>query len=139
MDLMHPSRWCSIFLPRAKGVIIPTVLFDSSLTHTFNTRQRVYADANLYNPDEFVVITESADQILGDLENKARDLNITLPSNVELVLEIVSQDSGPICGYYFVEHRSRCLFWLKEFDAEGICDGNRVVVSSSHLGRFGLQ
>ena len=100
--------------------------------------QRIYTDANMDDPDEFVVITESADQILGDLENKARDLNIMLPSDVELVLEIVPLDSGPICGYYFVEHRSRCLFWLEEFDAGGICEDIKVVVSSCHLGESSL-
>jgi hypothetical protein len=84
------------------------------------------------------VITESADQILGDLVNKTRDENITLPSDVELVLEIVPQDSGLICGYYFVEHRSRCLFWLENFDAEDICADIKAVVSLSHLRMSGL-
>jgi hypothetical protein len=95
--------------------------------------QRIYTDADLCDPENLVVITESADQILGDLVNKTRDKNIILPSDVELVLEIVPQDSGPICGYYFVEHRSRCLFWLDNFDAEAICADIKVVVSLSHL------
>jgi len=68
--------------------------------------QRIYTDVNLYDLKELVVITESADQILSDLVNKTRDKNITLPSDVELILEIVSRDSDPIFGYYFVEHRS---------------------------------
>jgi hypothetical protein len=99
--------------------------------------QRIYTDANLYEVNEFLVITESADQILGDLENKARDEGITLPPDIELVLEIVPQAKGPICGYYFVEHKSRCLFWLEEFDAEGICEEIKAVVSLSHLGEIG--
>ena len=99
--------------------------------------QRIYTDANLCDPDELVVITESADQILGDLLNKTRYENITLPDDIELVLEIVPLDSGPICGYYFVEHRSRCLFWLDNFDAEAICADIKVVVSLSHLRMLG--
>lgn len=99
----------------------------------FHPEKRIYTDANLCDPEELVVITESADQILGDLVNKTRDENIALSSDIELVLEIVPQDSGPICGYYFVEHRFRCLFWLENFDAEDICGDIKAVVSLSHL------
>jgi hypothetical protein len=87
----------------------------------------------LYDPEEAVVITESANQILGDLKNKTMAENVTLPTDVELVLEIISRGTEKICGYYFVEHSSRCLFWLEEFDAEQICDEIKVVVSLSHL------
>ena len=85
-----------------------------------------------------MVITESADQILGDLVNKTRDENITLPDDIELALEIVPQDGGPICGYYFVDHGSRCLFWLDEFDAGDICSEIKAVISFSHLRMSGL-
>ena len=100
--------------------------------------QRIYTDANLYDPKELVVITESADQILGDLENKARDENIELAPDVELVLEIFPQEENLLCGYYFVEHSSRCLFWLEDFDAEEICQKTQVVVSLSHLRESAL-
>ena len=79
------------------------------------------------------MITDSADQILGELENIARDENIILPPGLELVLEIIPTEDELICGYYFVEHSSRCLFWLEEFDAEKICEDIKVVVSQSHL------
>jgi hypothetical protein len=75
---------------------------------------------------------------LGDLENKARDENIELAPDVELVLEIVPWKEDLLCGYYFVEHSSRCLFWLEEFDAEEICEEIKVVVSLSHLRESGL-
>ncbi|KIM71656.1 hypothetical protein PILCRDRAFT_93766 [Piloderma croceum F 1598] len=95
--------------------------------------ERIYTDANLYDGEELLIITESANQLLTDLENKALDENVTLPNEVELVLEIHTQGTEKICGYYFVEHSSRCLFWLEEFDAEKICDEIKVVVSMSHL------
>jgi hypothetical protein len=84
------------------------------------------------------VITESADQILGDLEIKARNDDVELPSDIDLVLEIVPQNDGPICGYYFVEHKSRCLFWLEEFDAEPLCRPVKAIVSLSHLRELSL-
>jgi hypothetical protein len=68
----------------------------------------------------------------------ARDKNVTLPPGVELVLEIVPFKDQLICGYYFVNHNSRCLFWLEEFDAEEIC-GDIGVVSLSHLRESGLH
>jgi hypothetical protein len=87
----------------------------------------------MYDPEEVMVITESANQILRDLKNKAVEENVILPADVELVLEILPQGAEKICGYYFVEHSSRCLFWLEEFDAEQICGEINVVVSLSHL------
>jgi hypothetical protein len=82
---------------------------------------------------QLVIITESADQIWGELKDLARDKNVILPPSVELVLEIVPSENELICGYYFVEHNSRCLFWLEEFDAECICNDIKVVASLSHL------
>jgi hypothetical protein len=99
----------------------------------FHKEKRIYTDANLYDPEEFLIISESANQILGDLEIKAQDDNIELPSDIELALEIIPTEEGPICGYYFINHKSRCLFWLEEFDAEGICSEINAVVSLSHL------
>jgi hypothetical protein len=98
--------------------------------------QNIYTDANLYDPDELLFITESADKVLSDLQNKALNDNIVLPDDVELVLEIVPEGAENICGYYFVEHRSRCLFWLEEFDAGWICNDVAAVVSSSHLRKL---
>jgi hypothetical protein len=83
-----------------------------------------------------VIITESANQILTDLKNKALDENVTLPTDVELVLEIHAQVTEMVCGYYLVEHSSRCLFWLEAFDVEEICNEIKAVVSLSHLRKL---
>lgn len=56
------------------------------------------------------------------------------PDDIELVLEVISSGEGLICGYYFVNHERRCLFWLEKFDANALCKDIRVVVSYSHLG-----
>jgi len=83
-----------------------------------------------------VIIAESANQILTDLKNKALDENVTVPMDVELVLEIHAQGTEMICGYYLVEHSSRCLFWLEAFDAEEICNEIKAVMSLSHLRKL---
>ena len=102
-------------------------------------QQRIYTDANLYDSKEFAIITESADQILTQLQNQAQDLHDALPDDVELVLEIVPFQHKSICGYYFVNHSRRCLFWLEKFDASGICDDVKAVVSLPHLREHRLE
>jgi hypothetical protein len=95
----------------------------------------VYTDANLFNPEELEVITESANQILGALESS--DLDKTIKKDeVELVLELCGNSSNLVCGYYFVCHERRCLFWLEKFDASDICGEIKVVVSRSHLSEL---
>lgn len=79
------------------------------------------------------IITKAADQILDELNQLAREKQVELPHDVELVLEIIPQDKETICGYYFINHSCRLLFWLEEFDAEDLCDDVRAVVSVSHL------
>lgn len=100
-------------------------------------KQKIFTDANLYDHEEFTIISESADQILGDLERKLQDEGITLPHDPDLVLEVVPWDEELVCGYYFVNHDSRCLFWLEEFDASGFCHNEiQAVVSLSHLSKL---
>ena len=100
-------------------------------------RQRIFTEANLYDHDKLQLITECADQILSELENMTRDKNIPFSPDVELVLELVPWNKQLICGYYFVEHNSRCLFWLEGFDAKDLC-GIKAVVSLSHLRKSGF-
>jgi hypothetical protein len=55
-------------------------------------------------------------------------------NDIELVLDLTQCDDGSTkCGYYFVNHASRSLFWLDDFDARCIC--TIPIVSFSHLGR----
>lgn len=90
--------------------------------------------------NELALITECADQLLHDLQDKIDDndfeppagSNTIKPEEVDLVLEII--ESGVFCGYYFVEHHSRKLFWLEEYDAEVLVKDVPAVVSVHHLG-----
>lgn len=96
----------------------------------FQFQQRVYTEAD---PEDLEIITKLADRILADLANAAQLANVTLPDDVELVLELVHFSDETICGYYFVNHLHRCLFWIELFDGDGICDEIKVVISESHL------
>lgn len=59
-----------------------------------------------------------------------------IESHFELVLEVVEIDGTKLCGYYFVDHRNKIIFWLEEFDASYICSGVDAVLSHSHLRAY---
>jgi len=57
---------------------------------------------------------------------------VILPAGACLVLEF--RQSGR-CGYYFVDHAKRCLFWLEEFDAMVFLDQVRVKFTPPLVGQ----
>lgn len=102
-------------------------------TPLISLHQRILTDADICDPQIFTVVDESANQLLSELHQRASEDNVAIPPDVELVLELIVWDDDVFCGYYFVEHRSRNLFWLDEFDASDICADIKVVVSQDHL------
>ena len=66
---------------------------------------------------------------------KLRDFSPPLPEDWELVLELAEDDKthNPICSYYFVCVSTRCLFWLHEFDLEGVLNGVCGVTEITHI------
>lgn len=58
-----------------------------------------------------------------------------LPPEWELVLELSKdEDTGDrIWAYYFINHDSRALFWLHDFEAESILFGIAGVESRAHI------
>ena len=54
-----------------------------------------------------------------------------MPAEACLVLEF--RQSGR-CGYYFVDHSTRCLFWLEEFNAMVFLDEVRVEFTPPLIG-----
>jgi hypothetical protein len=52
----------------------------------------------------------------------------SFPRGVDLVLELmdVENTTTAVAGYYFVHHKNKCLFWLRNFDGTVIfreCSG----------------
>jgi hypothetical protein len=68
--------------------------------------------------------------------NKLReDLPLPPTGDWELVLELGEdwETEEPICSYYFVCHSTRSLFWLHEFNLEGVLDNPRGVTEWTHV------
>ena len=63
-----------------------------------------------------------------------REKGIELGPDVELVLEpMLSSDGSEIaCGYYFVCHENRSLFWLENFDPSSLF-GEVKATSPAHF------
>ena len=96
--------------------------------------KRIYTDADLYDENETALVIESAELLLGQLGLDLRTEHIE--SHFELVLEVVERDGSKFCGYYFVDHQSKIIFWLEEFDASHICSDVAAVLSLSHLRQY---
>jgi hypothetical protein len=57
-----------------------------------------------------------------------------IPSGTELVLELSTEENGEICcGYYFVHHETRSLFWLEEFVIDNLLSEIQGLSSAAHL------
>ena len=53
-------------------------------------------------------------QLYEFVENSIRNETRDLPEKFEVVLELMSDLDA--WGYYMVDHTSRCIFWLQDFD-----------------------
>jgi len=70
--------------------------------------------------------------LLDELQNqlKLRKLQLDM-KDLDLVIE--SMPPG-VSGYYFVNHRDKCLFWLNEFDVEADLPRCKGVKSLARIG-----
>ena len=56
-------------------------------------------------------------------------------SSQDICLVLEFRQSGRY-GYYFVDHRTRCLFWLEMYDAMEFLAQVRVKYTPSLIGQF---
>ena len=116
-----------IFLNATKSVFTCCELHVSNC-HT-QLIKNVFTDAYLYDPTTLEQLTACLEQIT-ELVRKA---NIDVSEN-ELVLDLQRGDDGEIlCGYYFVDHAARSLFWLEVFDISPLLSEVRGATMPSHI------
>ena len=67
--------------------------------------------------------------------NNLKNTSPPLPEDWELSLELGKDDETgeSICRYYFVHHSTCCLFWLHEFDLEGVLGDLGGVTEKTHI------
>jgi hypothetical protein len=78
--------------------------------------QRLFTDTDMYSAD----LREEMEDFYLYLEKTIRDEKLIMPSkkNYDLVLDIMPTENQTVMwSYYFVCHKTRCLFWLDTYDA----------------------
>ncbi|KAF4570131.1 hypothetical protein EYR36_009937 [Pleurotus pulmonarius] len=75
---------------------------------------KVLTDVDISNEE----VLRHTQHFLTLIFDSLRAKNLQLENEVELVVETVKYDGEEDyrCGYYFVDHKNRCLFWLEDFD-----------------------
>ncbi|KAH7913125.1 hypothetical protein BJ138DRAFT_679527 [Hygrophoropsis aurantiaca] len=102
-------------------------------------RTRTFTEVDICDPGIFQDIEDFSKTLHQSLRLFIEDKDLKLKlDEVELVLEPTVDDSGVLCDYYFVNHRSRCLFWLEDYDAGVILADCKGVTSLSHK-RFAIE
>lgn len=78
-------------------------------------QQRVYTDANLYDP-------KILSQLMEDIalcENFIHTGGLEMPTNIDLVMHLDYKEEDPSIienNYYYVDHDSRTIFFLDTYD-----------------------
>ncbi|RXW24344.1 hypothetical protein EST38_g1543 [Candolleomyces aberdarensis] len=73
---------------------------------------------------------DKIERYIESISTYVRGNGITLPLDTFLVLEL--RQSGR-CGYYFVNHQERCLFWLDPFDFSALLIPLEIPHTTSHV------
>lgn len=88
----------------------------------------ILTDIYLYNKKSY----KTLDDYISKIFQYVQKYEVEMPSkDVCLVLEL--RESGR-CGYYFVDHKNRCLFWLEEYDLIDSLASVRVKYTPSLVG-----
>ncbi|OBZ67952.1 hypothetical protein A0H81_12483 [Grifola frondosa] len=81
----------------------------------YHPERRIYTDANICDQRTFVELIQFADLVY----DMALEENIELPDGAELVLDLEERkiSGGYNWCFIFVDHSTRTLFWIQDFDA----------------------
>ena len=110
-------------------------LFIMSDRLIINAPQPIYTDAYLWDVgtlDEINRFLEVIDLLIDQVE---------MPADWELVLELAKDErtKESVWFYYFVDHGTRALFWLHEFNVDTFLSYLRVAKSRTHMCKMGLR
>ncbi|KAG2154266.1 uncharacterized protein EDB93DRAFT_1050734, partial [Suillus bovinus] len=111
-----------------------TLVHPEGSRYFLNEKQRTFTEVDIFDAKKHKGIEDYMQYLWSGLKSiKREDLDMT---QVDLVLELKDDNvasSGITCWYYFVNHNSRCLFWLHESDVEDVLSDCKGVKSLSHI------
>jgi hypothetical protein len=129
-----------------KEVVPPgwtTLVHPEGSRYFLNETRRTFTEVDIFDPQIHRRIEYYMQYLWSGLEStlKREKLNLDM-TQVDLVLELKNNDtpasSATVCLYYFVNHNSRCLFWLHESDIKRVLSDCKGVRSLSHI-RLAIQ
>ncbi|OJA08912.1 hypothetical protein AZE42_07366 [Rhizopogon vesiculosus] len=115
-----PPGWISVVHPEGSRYFV-------------NQEKRTFTEVNICDAQTLKNVEFAMKNLLYGLDNREElDMN-----SVDLVIEPKAygddDNLSVVCWYYFANHRSRCIFWLNEFDAEDIISNCKGVENLSHI------
>ncbi|KAF8838898.1 hypothetical protein BDN67DRAFT_825796 [Paxillus ammoniavirescens] len=108
------------------------VVHSEGACYFFNATKQVFTDIDLTRSGTLAKIEEYINHLR---DRECRVLQIPPLARTQLVIHLNVQ--GQWC-YYFVNHDSRVLFWVDDFDATALLDGLRGVVANGHI-RYAIE
>ncbi|TFK34462.1 hypothetical protein BDQ12DRAFT_738201 [Crucibulum laeve] len=93
----------------------------------FDAKRDILTDAYINEEDD----REDIEHYIAQIHDYLTKYDVHLPSDVQLVLEL--RGSGR-CGYYFVDHSHKSVFWLDKFDPVDLLQEVKVDFTTSHIG-----
>ncbi|KII87570.1 hypothetical protein PLICRDRAFT_124960 [Plicaturopsis crispa FD-325 SS-3] len=95
----------------------------------FNSEKKIITDNWIYDVGTYDDIKYSAEKI----HAVARENGLTIPVDARLVLEIFPSEVSTVCGYYYVNHSHRCLFWVEDFKVDYLLRAVHAPVEPCHF------
>ncbi|KII87564.1 hypothetical protein PLICRDRAFT_42066 [Plicaturopsis crispa FD-325 SS-3] len=116
-----------------RGVDLPTgwaeYVHPEGAPYFYNAGENVITDSWIYDQDIYEGIKYSTEMVrLVARNNGQSDL-----LGAGLVLEIFPSEDSMVCGYYFVNHKHQCLFWVETFNAEYLLTDVHATIEPSHF------
>jgi hypothetical protein len=95
--------------------------------------QKILTDANLCEVTVLKDINIFIAQIFEEMERN-ETTQTRIDADAHIVLERMECDGKPAqCGYYFVNHKARSLFWLEDFDIKHLLQDVRGARCPRHI------
>ncbi|GJE94787.1 hypothetical protein PsYK624_109600 [Phanerochaete sordida] len=111
-----PYQWTAYECPEGK-------------LYFYDETRRVLTMTDIQDNDNLKKIEQAAQELLPQLKE------ISIPDDAELVLEKTNRTGTDqeVIAYYVATMSAQCIVWLEDVDVTYVTDGERAVVSETHL------
>ncbi|TFK22158.1 hypothetical protein FA15DRAFT_671829 [Coprinopsis marcescibilis] len=136
----EPSRYCVKPMQIAfdDEYVLPEgwikVVQPEGFPYFWHEQDRIITDSQIYDAD----VSKHLGGFITDIHEHLRIRNLVQTEDVDLVLQIVRcpEENGEEqwwCGYYFVNHSTRTIFWLEKFHIDEHLAEVKGKLQGSHI------